>query len=182
MSENKVFDFSIEIDPDYVRQTANEPDPKSEPERIKTKKAWIMSLALPVLSIHASACFVILGLLGSSYFCVFTALFGLVGGGIVPTVMIVRGGLDTSKFFLGKMILIFASIATWFIFNYTKLEYWVFDILGGFAYQIFILTAELIFAAVQKTDLKTKICLALSSLAWGFLGFSLDFYFCFNIF
>lgn len=178
MSEDKAFDFSIEsieIDPDYERQMANEPDPKQNPARITTKKAWIMSLFLPVLSIHASAFFVILSLNNSPF--VFTAILGLICGGIVPTVMIVRGELDTSKFFLGKMILILAAVAVWFVFNYTELEYWVFDILGGFTYQIFILLTEIIFAAVQKTDLKTKICLALSSLAWGLLGFSLDFAF-----
>lgn len=174
MLEDMAFDFSAEIDPDYVRQTVNEPDHK--PARIMTDKAWFMSLFLPVLSILASAFFVVLSLLSGCPF-VFTTVLGLICGGIVPTVMIVRGKLDTSKFFIGKMILIAAAVAIWFAFNYTKLEYWIFDILGGFTYQIVIILTEIIFAAVQKTDLKTKICLALSSLAWGLLGFSLDFAF-----
>lgn len=168
MPEDKVFDFSVEIDPDYVRQTVN------EPARTMTERARFMSLFLPVLSILASAFFVVLSLLSGCPF-VFTTVLGLICGGIVPTVMIVRGKLDTSKFFIGKMILIAAAVAIWFAFNYTKLEYWIFDILGGFTYQIVIILTEIIFAAVQKTNIKTKICLALSSLTWGFLGFSLDF-------
>lgn len=179
MSENKAFDFSVEIDPNYVRQKRDDPDHK--PTRTMTERAWFMSLLLPVLSILASAFFVVLSLLSGRLF-VFTAVLGLICGGIVPTVMIVRGKLDMSKFFLGKMILIAAAVAIWFVFNYTELEYWIFDILGGFTYQIVILLAEIIFAAVQNTNIKTKICLALSSLAWGFLGFSLDFVLAFYLF
>lgn len=176
MSEDKAFDFSIEIDPNYVRQKRDEPDPQKQPARITTKRAWFMSLLLPVLSILASVFFVVFVMIPSGFpLFVFTAVLGLICGGIVPTVMIVRGKLDTSKFFLGKMILILAEVGVWFLFNYTELEYWIFDILGGFTYQIVILLAEIIFAAVQKTNIKTKICLAFSSLGWGFLGFSLDF-------
>lgn len=174
MSEDKAFDFSVEIDPNYVKQKRDDPATQNQPARIMTTKAWFMSLLLPVLSIFSSAFFVVLSLLSGCLF-VFTAVLGLICGGIVPTVMIVRGKLDTSKFFIGKMILIAAAVAIWFAFNYTKLEYWIFDILGGFTYQIVIILIEIIFAAVQKTNIKTKICLALSSLAWGFLGFSLDF-------
>lgn len=171
--KNPLFDF--EIDPDYVRQAEDDGSPK--PERITTKKAWLMSLLLPVLSILASAFCFVLSLPGSGRPFIFTALLGLICGGIVPTVMIVHDKVDTSKFFLGKLIILFAAVAVWALFNYTELEYWVWDLLGVYGYQIIILSAELIFAAVQKTDIKTKLCLALSSLAWGFLGFAIDFSF-----
>lgn len=169
--KNPLFDF--EIDPDYVRQAEDDGSPK--PERITTKKAWLMSLLLPVLSILASAFCFVLSLPGSGRPFIFTALLGLICGGIVPTVMIVYGKVDTSKFFLGKLIILFAAVAVWALFNYTELEYWVWDILGVYGFQILFLPAELIFAAVQRTDIRTKLCIALSSLAWGFLGFAIDF-------
>lgn len=176
MSEDKSFDFSVEVDPNYVRQKRNDPALQKQPAQIMTTRAWVMSLLLPVLSILASVFFVVFVMIPSGFpSFVFTAVLGLICGGVVPTVMIVRGKLDTSKFFIGKMILIAAAVGIWFLFNYTELEYWIFDILGGFTYQIVIVLAEIIFAAVQKTNIKTKICLALSSLGWGFLGFSLDF-------
>lgn len=171
--KNPLFDF--EIDPDYVRQAEDDGSPK--PERITTKKAWLMSLLLPVLSILASAFCFVLSLPGSGRPFIFTALLGLICGGIVPTVMIVHGKVDTSKFFLGKLIILFAAIAVCALFNYTELKYWVWDLLGVYGYQIIILSAELIFAAVQRTDIRTKLCIALSSLSWGFLGFAIDFSF-----
>lgn len=167
--------FDLEIDLDYVRQTEDESDLDRDPVRIMTGKALFMSFFLPVLSILASAFCFVLSLPGSGRPFVFTALLGLICGGIVPTVMIVQGKVDTSKFFLGKMIILFSAVAVGVLFNYTELEYWVWDILGVYGYQMMILFAELIFAAVQKTDIKTKFCLALSSLAWGFLGFAIDF-------
>lgn len=89
------------------------------------------------MSILTSAVYLIMGQVFSAVY-ILVAVFGLICGGIVPAVMIVRGRIDTSEFFLGKMIL---------------------------------------FAAVQKTDLITKICLALSSLVWAYLGFLLEFLF-----
>lgn len=172
--EEKDLLFDLEIDPNYVPQSK---DSSPKLERITTKKAWLMSLLLPVLSILASAFCFVLSLPGSGRPFIFTVLLGLICGGIVPTVMIVHGKVDTSKFFLGKLIILFAAVAVWALFNYTELKYWVWDLLGVYGYQIIILSAELIFAAVQKTDIKTKLCLALSSLAWGFLGFAIDFSF-----
>lgn len=162
-----------EIDPDYVPQTETS-DP-SAPSRIISKGQWVKSLLFPVLSMLASAFMFVLSLPGSGLPFIFTALLGLICGGIVPTVMIVHGKLDTSKFFLGKLIILFAAVGVWALFEFTELEYWVWDILGVYGFQIMVLLAELIFAAVQKTDFKTKLCLALSSLAWGFLGFAIDF-------
>lgn len=172
--DNTGFTFQIpEIDPDYVLQM--ETDTPPDPLRITSKGQWIKSLLFPVLSIWASAFCFVLSLPGSGRPFIFTALLGLICGGIVPTVMIVHGKVDTSKFFLGKLIILVSAVAVGALFNYTTLEYWVWDLLGIYGYQIMILSAELIFAAVQKTDLKTKLCLALSSLAWGFLGFAIDF-------
>ena len=173
MPDDKIFDLTAEIDPDYVPQPRSKTDPEKAHEM--TTKAWAMSLLLPVLSILWSA-FAVVVSLGSSTPFIFTAILGLGCGGIIPTVMIVRGRLDLSRFFLGKMIIIAASVAIWFLFNYTTLEYWIFDTgVSGFIYPITVLLIEIIFAAVQKTNVKTKICLALSSLVWGLIAFMLDF-------
>lgn len=162
-----------EIDPDYVQRTEENSPPA--PSRVTSKGQWIKSLLFPVLSLWASAFCFVLSLSGSGRPFFFTALLGLICGGIVPTVMIVTGKANTSKFFLGKIIILFAAVAVGVLFNYTELEYWVWDVLGVYGFQIMILSAEIIFAAVQKTDIKTKLCLALSSLAWGYLGFAIDF-------
>lgn len=162
-----------EIDPDYIRRT-EESSPPDSPRPI-SKSQWIKSLLFPVLSILASAFCFVLSLPGSGRPFIFTALLGLICGGIVPTVMIVTGKANTSKFFLGKIIILFAEVVVGVLFNYTELEYWIWDVLGVYGFQIMLLAAEIIFAAVQKTDIKTKLCLALSSLAWGYLGFAIDF-------
>lgn len=166
MSE-KEHAFDIEIDPDFVRQTGNKP----EHAPITTKKAWFMSLFLPVLSILASA----YPLSNACVLC--TAPIGLVCGGIVPTVMIVRNKLDTSKFFRGKMILfaVLACVITVSWITSLNVWTWIAEGLHFLILPIVMITAEIIFAAVQKTDPKTKLCLALSSPAWVYLGFTLDF-------
>lgn len=174
MIQNEISEINalppIEIDPDYESRTANEPDPKNQPARITTKKAWFMSLFLPVLSIIAFAFPLINGLF------LLSAVFGLIGG-ILPTVMIVRGRIDTSKYFPGKMIL-FAVLAAVVVFSWiTSLNVWTW-IAEGFHFLILpavMITAEIIFAATRKTDVRTKLCLALSSAAWVYLGFTLDF-------
>lgn len=117
MSDKELFDFTTEVDPDYVGQKADEPDHRPKPARITTKKAWFMSLLLPILSILASVYPIMNGIIFP------TMILGLIFGGIVPLVMII---------------------------------------------------AELIFAAAQKTDPKTKLCLALSSAAWVYLGFAIN--------
>lgn len=172
--DNTGFTFQIpEIDPDYVPQM--ETDTPPDPSRITSKGQWIKSLLFPVLSMLTSVFLFVMSLPGSGRPFIFTMLLGLICGGIVPTVMIVLGKLDTSKFFLGKMIILVSAVAVGALFNYTELEYWVWDILGVYGFQILFLSAELIFAAVQRTDIRIKLCIALSSLAWGFLGFAIDF-------
>ena len=175
MPDNELFDFSMEIDPDYVRQIADKPDHKPKPARIKTKKAWVMSLLLPVLSILASAYPLCNGLF------LFTVSVGAICGGIIPTVMIARNKLDTSKYFPGKMILFAVLVAVVVISWVTSLNVWTW-IAEGLHFMILptaMITAEIIFAAVQKTDTETKLVLALSSPAWVYLGFTLDFALCF---
>lgn len=135
-----------------------------EPEttRFATRRARYMTFFLPVFSIFASAFFVIASWVFMPL--IFTAIFGLVCGGIVPTVMISMCKIDTSEFFRGKMLLLLFEI----IFFIAARQFF-----GGII--VIMLFAEIIFAAVQRTDLKTKICLALSSVAWGLLGFAVDF-------
>lgn len=165
MPEDKTFDFSVEIDPDYVRQTA--PDPNA-PARITTKRAWFMSLLIPVLAIaYPIAYFLIIFPL---------AIFGLIIGGIVPLVMIIRGRIDTSKFFLGKMILLAATVGGIFLVDasWTSIS-WLDEELCTIITPIVLALAEIIFAATRKTDRKTKLCLALSSVAWVYLGASVNF-------
>lgn len=170
MSDKELFDFSAEIYPDYVGQKADEPDHRPKPARITTKKAWFMSLLLPILSILASA-YPIMN-------CIIfpTMILGLIFGGIVPLVMIVRGRIDTSKFFLGKMIL-FAVLAAGVVISWIDaldIWIWVSERLNILVLPIVMIIAELIFAAAQKTDPKTKLCLALSSAAWVYLGFAIN--------
>ena len=171
MSENKTFDFSVEIDPNYVKQKRDEPDHKPKPARITTKRALFMSLLLPVLSILASAYPLTQGCI------ILTSVLGLICGGVLPIVLIVRGRIDTSKFFLGKMIL-FAVLAAVVVISWiTSLDVWRW-IAEGLQFLILptvMIAAEIIFAATRKTDRKTKLCLALSSAAWAYLGFTLDF-------
>ena len=179
MTENELYELNQlpEIDPDYVPKPV-EPA-KNEHARITTKKAWVLSLLLPALSILASAVLIIWNLIsikdGYSFYFIFVTLLGLIIGGIVPTVLIVKNRLDTSKYFLGKLfILVTASILTVTFALKTNIN--------GFVMLGLILAAELIYAAVQKTDVKTKVCLFLSSLAWSVLGFFLDLWLAFTFF
>lgn len=171
MSEDKTFNFSAEIDPDYVRQTADEPDYKPKPARITTKRAWFMSLLVPVLSILASAYPLTQGCI------ILTSILGVICGGILPIVLIVRGRIDTSKFFLGKMIL-FTALAAVVVTSWITSQdvwKWISEGLHFLILPTVLIIAELVFATTRKTDGKTKLCLVLSSAAWAYLGFTLDF-------
>lgn len=174
MTENELYELNRlpEIDPNYEPKRVG--PAQNENARITTKKAWILSLLFPVLSMLASMGLIILNLIyiiHRNYPYLFfgcVSLLGLIVGGIVPTVLIVRNRLDTSEFFLGKLyLLVTASMLTVTLSLKTNIN--------GFVMLGLILAAELIYAAVQKTGVKTKVCLFLSSLAWGFLGFMLDF-------
>lgn len=139
-----------------------------------TKRAWFMSLLFPVLSMIGSIIWILMCLSKSLFpggSC--TAVLGLAGGGIVPYVLIARNRIDTSQFFPGKMIL-FAVSAVIGVLSWT-----VFIDLMSYVYTLLVLpiltiAAEVAFAARQKTDRKTKVCLTLSSLVWGYLGFVLE--------
>ncbi len=162
MSEKRAFDFSAEIDPNYVPQT--EPDPNA-PARITTKRAWFMSLLIPVLAILASMYPIVSVLILPS------GILGLIFGGIVPLVMIIRGRIDTSKHFLGKMLLLAATVGGVFLVVVTWFsDTWLDERLCLIFTPIVLVLAEIIFAATRKTDTKTKVCLALSSVAWVFLS------------
>ena len=180
MTENELYELNqlSEIDPNYEPKRVG--PVQNENARIMTKKAWILSLLFPVLSMLASIGLIIWNLIyiiheNYPFFFGFVSLLGLIVGGIVPTVLIARNKLDTSKFFLGKLIILIASAAAVLLDIMT-------GVLDGFVLLGFVLAAELIYATVQKTGVKTKVCLFLSSLAWGVLGFFLDGWLAFTFF
>ena len=139
------------------------------------KTAWFTSLLLPVLSIIGSLAFLLIGIANHGFF-VCIAILGLVGGGIVPYVLIVRNRLDLSMYFPAKMVLFsvlaVGDILTRFVFIGFG---WLRNLYAILIFPTLMVAAEVIYAAKQKTDRKTKICLVLSSLAWGYLGLCLDF-------
>ena len=128
-----------------------------------------MSLLFPVLSILGSAVFIVM-FLTDGYFSVFISALGLTVGGVVPMVMIIRGKLDMSKYFPGKIIL-FSVLAVGVTLSWTVSIGWLGENFNIFILPMLMIAAEIVFAALQKADLRTKICLVLSSLAWGYLGF-----------
>ena len=139
---------------------------------VMTKRAWFMSLLFPALSIIGSMIFVIMYLVNGG-FPVFITILGLAGGGIVPIVLIVKNRLDLSKYFPVKIILfsLSAVAGTLFWTVFIGRFHSSFSIL---ILPILMIAAEIVFALPQKTDNKRKICLALSSLAWGYLGFCIE--------
>lgn len=140
-----------------------------------TKRAWVLSLSLPVLSILGSAVFIVM-FLTHGYFSAFITAFGAICGGIVPMVMTIRGKLDLSKYFLGKIIL-FSVLVIGVTLSWTVFIAWLGQGSNFFILPILMTVAEIVFAALQKADLKIKICLVLSSLAWGYLGFIFELIF-----
>ena len=139
-----------------------------------TKTAWFTSLLLPVLSIIGSLAFLLIGIANHG-FLVCIAILGLVGGGIVPYVLIVRNRLDLSMYFPAKMVLFsvlaVGDILTRFVFIGWG---WLSHLYTILVLPTLMIAAEVVYAVKQKTDRKTKICLVLSSLAWSYLGFCLD--------
>lgn len=137
-----------------------------------TKRSWFMSLLFPVLSVIGSMIFVVMYLVNGG-FPVFIGILGLAGAGVFPIVLIIRNRLDLSKYFPVKIILFAVSAVV------GTLSWTVF--IGRFhsGFSILILpilmtAAEIFYAASRRTDSKTRICLALSSLAWGYLGFCIE--------
>ena len=137
-----------------------------------SKKAWFMSLLFPVLSILGSMIFVIMYLVNGG-FPVFIGILGLAGGGIFPIVLIVKNRLDMSKYFPVKIIL-FSLSAVVGTLSWTVFIGWFDSGYSLLILPILMIAAEIVYAAPQKTDNKTKVCLALSSLAWGYLGFCIE--------
>ena len=212
----------------------NNGNAENRPDNFMTKEAWLKSLLLPGGSIVISlAGMFFLKFNGTeAHFMKFVVIFGLVLGGGVPTVMIFWNRIDTSEYFVGKMIflsllltfngvypillLLFSgSYIGWYIaefilwgggaaligltvshmghfvgkmiwlavtvvgviLNFTPVILDNFPMGGSnqFVVTVVILTAEIVFSFVQRTDFKTKICLALSSLSYGYLGFLIGY-------
>ena len=81
-----------------------------------------------------------------------------------------------SEHLVGKMIWLGVTVVG-VVLNFTPIIIDNFPVGGSnqFAATTVILIAEVVFAFVQKTDIKTKICLALSSLSYGYLGFLIGY-------
>ena len=137
-----------------------------------TKRAWFLSLLFPVLSILGSLLFVLM-CLDNGVFPVVVAVLGLTVGGIVPYVLIIRNRLDLSNYFPVKIIL-FSALAVVVTLSLTVPFYGIIKLYTLPVLPTLIIAAEVVYAVRQKTDRKTKICLTLSSLAWGWLGFCLE--------
>ena len=169
MTENELYELNRipEIGTEYERR-------QIETARGMTKKAWFMSLLFPVLSILEGMIWVLI-CLSNSWFpdglC--TAILSLAVGGIVPYVLIIRNRLDLSGYFPVKIILFFA-LAVGATLSVIVPFYWMIKLIALPVIPMLIIAAEIVYAARQKTYRKTKICLVLSSLAWGWLGFCLE--------
>lgn len=161
MTENELYELNRlpEIDPDYESK-------RREPTRVMTKKAWFMSLFLPVLLMLASVTVMIV----EPFFIITMVPLGLVFGGIIPTVMIARNKVDMSGFFRGKIIL-FGVLAVAAPLSWIFFDIWTREGIIILVLPLLIAAAELTYAGIQKTDIITKICLALSSFVWCYLGF-----------
>lgn len=137
--------------------------------------SWFKSMFFPILSIIVSA-IILIGFLSELRFSevAFTAIFGVVCGGIVPLFLIMFFKIDISKYFVGKMIL-FAVLAILVVPSWILFVYMGGGSLGIFILPIVILIAETNFSAIKDEDFKTKLCLVLSSLVHVYSGFLIDF-------
>lgn len=138
-----------------------------------SKKSLILSLLFPILSIIVTFILgVTVGLgLGITYLAVLF-MFGLLFGGIVPVVLITKCEADTSDYFIGKLI-ICAALAIGIVFTWFVNLDWLID--NFLLLPLLIFVAEIIFALTRKTDLKTKLCLVLSSPVHVYMGFLCSF-------
>lgn len=139
-------------------------------------KSWIKSLLIPLLSVSVTSVFLVCVL---STYCSFsdvicTAVLGLVCGGIVPLFLIIYFKVDLSKYFVGKMIfflvLAILIVPAWIYVIYVSLHGNEIVVLPAV-----IFVSETVYAVVKGDGFKTKICLVLSSLVYGYSGFLIDF-------
>lgn len=115
-------------------------------------------------------------LFSGSYIGYHIARFILLIGGVLLIGLTVMHKTSKSEHYIGKMIW-FGVTVVGVILNFTPVILNNFPV-GGFnqfVVTIVIMIAEVVFAFVQRTDLKTKICLALSSLSVGYLGFLIGY-------
>lgn len=139
-------------------------------------KSWIKSLLIPLLSISVTSVFLVcfLPTYGSLSDVICTAVLGLICGGIVPLFLIIYFKVDLSKYFVGKMIL-FLVLAILIV------PAWIYVIYVSYSgneivvLPAVIFIAETVYAVVKGDGFKTKICLVLSSLVYGYSGFLIDF-------
>lgn len=87
---------------------------------------------------------------------------GLVLSGLIPILMIVLFKVDTSEFFIGKIILL-AILTAGFFLSFIFSESQVIRYTGTFFLPILIFIAEAVFAGTRKANSKIKLCLFLSS-------------------
>ena len=133
-------------------------------------KLWGLSLILPLISIVASIVFMFY-----SIAIFFNLILGLIVGGLVPLIMIVRKKVDISHYFVVKIILSGALVAG-IILSWNYLYDWYFEgIYRVFILPIVFLILELVFALTRKAETQQKICIFLSSLVFVYLGAVIDF-------
>ncbi|MDE6728189.1 MAG: hypothetical protein K2J80_09670 [Oscillospiraceae bacterium] len=87
------------------------------------KTAWIKSLLISVITAIASIVIIMTGV-GVSSKHVFTSLFGLLLGGILPIILVAALKKDLSKYFIAKMILLVLTAVTYVLY-FTPLEKFV---------------------------------------------------------
>ena len=105
------------------------------------------------------------------------ALAVMLFGGITLTAVTLLHRTSASNHSAGKMIFI-AVLVAGLIFNFSEVKYEHELLLIGeplqIAVMVVLLAAEFVFAFTRKTDLKTKICLALSSMPFCYFGYLID--------
>lgn len=145
-----------------------------------SKRSWFKSLLLPILSILIITVFMIVtapnggfGVGEKLYLCMFMLIFGYILCGIVPLVIIIKDKIDISGYFAGKIIMLAASIVG-VVCSLTVAFDWTSEGYNPLVIPILIAVAEGVFAAVKKTNLKTKLCLFLSSPSFIYIGLMID--------
>lgn len=141
------------------------------------RKSWILSLSFPCLSILISTTFLILAILDELeiFYVAFLLIWGVICGGIMPLIIIIKFKVDTSEYFIYKLILCLALAAGIVVSWLVVLDTWLGEGVNMFVLPMLTFIAEILFVMTRKTSLKTKLCLVLSSPVYVYTGFVIDF-------
>lgn len=135
-------------------------------------KSRIISLIFPMLSVILSVILLIAFFRGFGS-AAFTMALGLVLSGLIPIFMIVLLKVDTSEFFIGKIILL-AVLAAGFFLSFIFGESMIIRDTGTLFLPTLIFIAEAVFAGTRKANTKTQLCLFLSSQIYVYMGMFID--------